>query len=324
MRSIGVFLTAVVATLALAGTADARIAFQRGDRIYVARDDGSGVKRLTRGHFPVLSPDGRWVAFYRTASRGLELRLMRATGGASKRIALTSEGGHLTFSPDSKRLAMMVRYEVWLVDVASRRKLARLPYSARGLSFSPDSQSLVFAGSESLKIDDPSDLFTFRLGEPPHQLTRDGRSRWPLWTSQGIVFTQQTVRGGGKFPLYELWETQADGTGLRALTNQSVPITDDITYGPAPVARSLDGSRLLISVAGQSRDDAYALDLTTGAARPFGEGLVPLALSRDGASALLQTRGSDPTDQHSLVRADWLTGTRTTLIRNAMWGSWTG
>lgn len=325
MRHARVFLIVVAALLGLAAPAHARIAFERGEHVYVARDDGTGVKRLARGSSPVISPDGRWVAYYRTSSRrGLEFRLMRARGGASKVVARTNEGGHLTFSPDSKRLAMMVRYEVRLIDVASRRSLARLPYSARGLSFSPDSQALAFAGSDSLEIDDPADLFVFRLGEPPHRITSDGRARWPLWTVQGIVFVQQTVRGEGKFPLYEVFEVQPDGSALRALTNQTVPIADDITYGPAPIARSADGTRLLISLVGQSRDDAYALDLTTGVARSFGADLVPLALRADGSSALLQTRGSDPTTRHDLVIADWASGRTTRLIRNAMWGSWSG
>ncbi len=328
MRHVGVLLIVVGVVLGLAGPAHGRIVFERGESVYVARDDGSGVKRLARGGGPVLSPDGRWVAYYRVSQGvGLEFRLVRATGGKARRVARAGgEGGHLTFSPDSKRLAMLLFNEVRVVDVATRRSVARARYiSARGVAFSPDSQSLVYARSDSRETDDPADLFVLPVaGGAPRPLTADGRARWPLWTAQGIVFVQQTVRGGGKFPLYEIAEMQPDGSGLRMLTKATVPITDDITNGPAPVARSADGTRLLISVVGQSRDDAYALDLTTGMARKFGADLVPLALSRDGTSALLQTRGSDPTDRHNLVVADWVSGRTTTLIRNAMWGSWTG
>lgn len=44
----------------------------------------------------------------------------------------------------------------------------------------------------------------------------------------------------------------------------------------------------------------------------------------DGSGVKRLARGSDPTERHDLVAADWASGKRTTLIRNAMWGSWTG
>jgi TolB protein len=48
---------------ALAMQAERRIAFERGETIYVANFDGSGVRNLAHGVFPAISPDGMRVAF---------------------------------------------------------------------------------------------------------------------------------------------------------------------------------------------------------------------------------------------------------------------
>ena len=55
------------------------------DAIYVARDDGTQPRRVATGIAPTISPDGRWVAYLRPRTTIVEVRLVRATGGASRR-----------------------------------------------------------------------------------------------------------------------------------------------------------------------------------------------------------------------------------------------
>ena len=86
--------------LLIAAPAEARLAYVRGDdAIYVARDDGTQPRRVATGIAPTVSPDGRWVAYLRPRTRIVEVRLVRATGGASRRIARSIEVRETHFTP---------------------------------------------------------------------------------------------------------------------------------------------------------------------------------------------------------------------------------
>ncbi len=302
--------------LLISAPAEARLAYVRGDdAIYVARDDGTQPRRVATGIAPTVSPDGRWVAYLRPRTTSVEMRLVRATGGASRRVARSTEVREIHFTPDSKHVGVALRDRLTLHEIARRRTTAILG-GTRGFSFSPDSRSVVWArAARGAEYDDPTDLYSRAIGGTAStRLTRDRRSRNPLWTARGITFNQQTARGELVLPAYEIHTLE------RQITSNAVPI-DDITYGPVPLA--LSGTRLLAAVSGQSRYDPYAIDLTTGIARRFaGDDLVPSALSRDGSTVLLQSGGLDPTDRHDVVTVPWEGGAPTVLVRNARTPSW--
>ena len=120
------------------------------------------------------------------------------------------------------------------------------------------------------EYDDPTDLYSRAIGGTAStRLTRDRRSRNPLWTARGITFNKQTQRGELVLPAYDIWELPYDGSREQQLTTtDSVPI-DDITYGLVPIALDADGVRMLAAVSGQSRYDPYAFDLAEGGIRKF-------------------------------------------------------
>ena len=81
----------------------ALIAFTREGQLYVARPDGSGVRRLAPGYAwdPEWSPDGRRVVFTRIDNT---MRSIRADGTGLRRVAPT-HAGNPVYSPNGRLIS---------------------------------------------------------------------------------------------------------------------------------------------------------------------------------------------------------------------------
>lgn len=200
---------AAVAALGAAPAARATLVFVRNPvkpKVWVARDDGSGQRRVAAGSIPRVSPDGQTIAYLHVGSgRAYRPDLMVAPADRSapprRLMAGWREPFTFAWSPDSSTIAAVRGPELGperlvLIDVASgaERTVARGFFS--GVSFSPDSGgllgggSLVYAraGRESFPL--RSDVYRFDLLPPgstmpqrsPRRLTRDHRSLDPLWS----------------------------------------------------------------------------------------------------------------------------------------------
>jgi hypothetical protein len=331
MKRAGFLLLFVGLALGLAGPAHARIAFIRDGHVHTADDDGSRVKRLAKGDLVELSPDGRWMVYSRFVVRGSrwETWLARAHGAGKKRITRARDPLEARFSPDSKLVTFTYPDRLVLLHLATRARAVLARGQVEGVSFAPSSQAVVFEQLTTPDPDDygtgPRDLWVSVLdGSAPQPLTADGRSLNPLWTRQGIVFNRQELVDGDAAPLYQLFQADPATGAVTQLSTR--PVRDhELVSGPVAVGRSPDGTRLLVAITGQSQATAVAADLPTGTLRDFGSvDTIPVGLSRDGDRVLLQTGGLDPTSRHNLVVADWVTGKRRTVLRNAHSASWTG
>lgn len=114
------------------------IAFVRGSDIYVARDNGAGLHRLTQGEYPAWSPDGERIAF-------LDFRPRRSTcesiyaiftvaANDGDRRRLTPEALHAgppVWSPDGKLIAYPADYDSG-GKTQCRREQARGGYDEPG------------------------------------------------------------------------------------------------------------------------------------------------------------------------------------------------
>ncbi len=165
--------------------------------IYVANDDGSGARKVEKGHNPHVAPDGLSVAYLHEGPKNAqELKLAPASGGAGKTLMTNlREAFYLAWSQDSKTIAALRGPELGkrnlvLIDVASGKQTVVASGYFSGFSFSPDSTEIAYARSGSEKFPPRSDVFRFPVPIPgvvnvrapePVRLTSDHRSSDPLW-----------------------------------------------------------------------------------------------------------------------------------------------
>jgi Tol biopolymer transport system component len=201
-----------------------RLAFvssRSGDEeIYVARADGTGVKRLTRIPGPDLgpawSPDGRKLAW----SRSAEIWTMSTSGAGKRRLVAKARPWHEHYSPAWHGAAIV--YSSTRVS-AFNTELFRAP--ARRLTFTkgsdgvlgddsmpdftPDGRRIVFTSNR----DQQGEIYVMHAnGSSQKRLTRRRGDDWaPDVSPDGkrIAFTQLPGT---------IWTMNADGTGLRKLT----------------------------------------------------------------------------------------------------------
>ncbi len=191
--------------------------------LYVKLTDGGTPLRLTRAtgaqdRAPAWSPDGRQLAFTRSAEGDCEILIVPALGGPERRIAPCGDRDYrrLSWSPDGRWLAISRRIgssplaiEAVSVDTAARRVLTRPPPGILGdtsPAFSPDGTLVAFARNVS---DGAGDIYTAALsGGPERRLTFDGRDLMGMdWTSDGESLVFSSSRAG----IYSLWRVGASG-----------------------------------------------------------------------------------------------------------------
>ncbi len=107
--------------------------------------------------------------------------------------------------------------QIYLLDIATRKyaELTEMPWGAYDPAFSPDGQSIVYAGRPDYRI---NDLFVMgRDGKNQVQITTNGAARSPVWSPDGKKLAFLSSVEGAQFNLYVMDVTPAaPGTPLTA------------------------------------------------------------------------------------------------------------
>lgn len=335
---------ALLALLAFPAAAGATLSYVKDPfktTIYVAADDGSGARKVEKGHNPRVAPDGLSVAYLHEGPKNAqELKLAPATGGPGRTLMTNlREAFYVAWSPDSKTIAALRGPELGkrslvLIDVATGLQSVVATGFFSGFGFSPDGTEIAYALAQREKFPPRSDVFRFPVPIPgvvnvrapePVRLTRDHNSSQPLWGPERIVFVKalegKKRRYGGK---NELFLMSPQGKGVKRLTHTKVP---PLLQGLFPTDWSADGTRLLAEFQGQDTSYAVAVNPKTGAQRPLagtGEsGFVGTDLSGDGKLVLGFNGGFDPgLRNHKVQTVPYAGGKPKTLVKEAFEPSW--
>jgi hypothetical protein len=322
--SIAAAITLVAAPAAHATLVYVKRPNSGNPQVWAARDDGKAAHKLGPGILPVISPDGKWVAW---RDRGNETVQMRKVAGTNvRRVAKSLTIGDIAFSPDSKRLGIALRGRLAVYDIASRESSDVARGFINGFSFSPDSTALVYgAAGRNEAFGAPSDLYALKLGsDRKTRVTRDRKSLNPIWGPTGdIVFDRQTPREGDA-PRYNLFAIHPDGGALRRITSLRIP---PLLSGLVPLELSSNGERLLAEFSGQDTSVGFAVNPRSGKTRALSKnmetGFVASDLSADGRTVLGMTGGADPANRHNVVTVPYAGGKPTVLVRRAAYPDWT-
>lgn len=329
-------LLIAAALLAIPASASATLTFVRNPlnpTVYVANDNGSGVKKLAAGSNAHVSPDGEAVAYlHEGPGHAQELKLAPSAGGKSRALLQGwRESFYLAFSPDSTQIAALRGPELGkrnlvLIDVASGAQTVVANGYFSGFSFSPAGDELVYGHAASEGYPQKSDVYRYTIGSGKAvRLTSDHRSQDPLWGPTGtIVFVKQIGAKQRQYgPKNELFLMNPKGKAVKRLTNT---VVDQLLVGLYPTDWSEDGKRILAEFEGQDTSYAVGVNAVTGAQKSVAEvgenGFVGTALSADGKTVLGFTGGFDPGLAHKVATVPFTGGKKKVLATKAYEPSW--
>jgi len=329
-------LVAACLLLVAPAAAQAALTFVKGQlnrSVYVAKDDGSGARKIGPGDSPHMSPDGANVAYFHEGpAHSTELKLAPVAGGPAKTLMVGwREPFYLEFSPNGEQIlalrgAELGKRKLVLITIATGAQKVLASGYFHGFDFDPEGHQVVYGYSNSEKYPPSSDVYLVSAaGGKATALTKDHRSLDPLWGPSGkIAFVKQIDANKRKYgPKNEIYLMNEKGKGVKRLTHTSV---DQLLVGLYPTAWSGDGKRILAEFQGQDTSYAVGVNALTGAQKPIGpageSGFVGTALSGDGKTVLGFEGGFDPGNKHTVVTRPFNGGKAKVLVKNASEPDW--
>jgi Tol biopolymer transport system component len=343
-RSIATLFVALAFLIAPAAS-QATLVFTRNPLhpvVFAASDNGSGAHRIGSGSNPRVSPNGQIVAFYRLGdgSKSSELLVAPTAGGPVRKLASGWQDPFVfAWSPDSTTVALLLGPEIGAqrlttIDVATGEQRTIAGGYFAGVSFSPQSNELVYAQAARESFPSRSDIYRIELLPPgavsvaaiqPHRLTSDHRSSSPLWGPNGtIAFVKHLGEKRRKYgPKNDLFLMNANGNHVRRLTHTKV---GPLLSGLSPTEWSANGKHLLTEFGGQDTSYAVTVNPRTGTERTLTKerevGFVGTAISRDGKFVLGSLGGFEPGPGHRVVSIPYAGGKPKVLAKNASEPDW--
>ena len=159
-------------------------------------------------------------------------------------------------------------------------------------------------------------------GSGGQQLTRDGRSLYPVWGPDLIAFDHERLRERAD-PAYALWVMSPEGARPRQLARTRVP---PLHEGLVPLGFSADGAKLLAEYVGADTSRAWSVEVGAAHARQLllsGHSVSGAAISRDGRQLHVDRGGYlNPPDDGIVEAMPFGGGSGRTLIQHGSDPSW--
>jgi hypothetical protein len=191
--------------------------------VWIGDIDGRNMRRLVRGDYGLVSPNGRTVAFsrgYRTEARTI------GTDGSGERSL--SRGWPMGWFSDSRHLLVSRRGELVSIDSQDGEATVLLRDSGllRGWSVSPTGTRLAYGAarkeSRSGRCGEYIDIYLVdHDGSSRQRLTNDGRSSDPVWGDGRIAFAREPVGPPCALPKAGVWTMKIDGSDVRPVLPQA-------------------------------------------------------------------------------------------------------
>ena len=218
MRFFAVVLALLSAALLAGADLSARLEPGNVD-IYSASVDGGRVQNLTESpdvdDAPVVSPNGRKIAFVRGMRPTTDIYVMNADGsGQTQRTGAAEEERDPAWGPDSSALAF-----TYFVAGSASPSIRVLGWAGRDVR-RPGQHARFAPRGSVVAFQDPTGISTVRRTGAPFRRLLRASARSPVWSPRGQRIAFERVVGSTTW----IAVMNADGTRQRRLTRGTDPV----------------------------------------------------------------------------------------------------
>ncbi|MBC7235758.1 MAG: PD40 domain-containing protein [Chloroflexi bacterium] len=205
--------------------------------IYIMRSDGSDPVRLTENDAddtsPVLSPDGRRIAFVSTRDGNREIYVMSSDGSGASNLTLNAaEDWTPSWSPDGQRIAFASfregNWEIYTMkaDGSDLRRLTNHPAADYAPAWSPDGKRIAFVSNRDGNLE----IYIMASdGTNPQRFTEHpATDQAPAWSPDGRELLWESYRDGNM----EIYAAALDGSNLRSVSRDAYADDHGPTWSP--------------------------------------------------------------------------------------------